>query len=207
MSDPLLFPIVRTDLKKVYVTPSGSTTDLFVNCANKNNSSWLWKYYWVKTRGLNPTIQGYAGPDSTNSEEMASGFILSDPFIVDIKYGYTFTRGMFAYVATNSVPFSCILRGFSNPSTGTAQASIALVCRLHNLSGALLTTYANTMSPVNTGEGNDGVYEIEFTGQLPPTTEPKVLWAGVYIIPSGSGVDDWRSVFNQTDIEFSFSGP
>ena len=114
---------------------------------------------------------------------------------------------MFAYIATKQVPFSCILRGFSNPATGTAQASITLVCRLYNLSGALLTTYVDTMVPVNTGEGHDGVYEQSFAAQLVPTTEPKVLWAGVYISPSGSGANDWRGVFNQADIEFSFSGP
>lgn len=165
--------ILRTKCDFQWVTPSSTLLTLPINCANNIGDSWPWKYFKTQTIGDPPQTQGGLQDGSGNFYIEASA-----------EEGQTVVRGIFAYVATDPIQASVVLKVNADPpwdldeGTYELRENRTLLARLYSADGGLLETYIDS----------DGYSEYaEFV--LPATVCPKVLWLGAAIQPTGTPPD------------------
>lgn len=193
--------ILRTSCVVPFTTPSGSITNLPINCAATDSNSWNWKYFWVKTQGIT-TTQGFNRSDTyatlpSNPEILING---SGGFQLVI-------RGMFAYVATHSVNISVNINSsvvIPYVDKSSVWASMQQYAKLFSPSGGNPLRVDLDQTIVFTSSNNDiasipQFMNNDFITTLPATNCPLVYF--VWIRGVAAGVPNpWmdKTIFNGT---------
>jgi hypothetical protein len=170
-------PILRTECDASYITPSGSSLLLPVNCAKSDSDIWQWKYFWTKTIGT-------AAPKTTNGRERSPAASFDVEGESDV--GQTVVRGIFAYIATDPISVNFQLSAYSKfadeqEPTETSKDNVRIIAKLYDINGATIATYLDL-----TIQNSDPDAEYVGSAELPATVCPKVLWLGAAIQPTGS---------------------
>lgn len=164
-------PILKTHCSVAYTTPSNTTLNLPINCANSNTTKWPWTYFRTTTTGLHPPVT-------------VGGFQQSDPFFsvfVDGS-GQAVVRGIFAYIATDPMTVNITMGSsyyLGEPPYGNTSTT-KFIAKLYDPSGGEIETYKDS---IETGYAQ----QTQVSGVLPATVCPKILWVGVSIQPAGTG--------------------
>mgnify|MGYP007086392881 CR=1 FL=1 len=160
-------PILRTDCKVDYQTPSGGTLSLDVNCAGTDSLFWEWKYFHTKTIG---TATPITSNGTSRSLTIGSASFEDNE---ECPEGQTVMRAIFAYIADQDFSVNVELEVEGNPDTPNLNP--LLLARLYSATGGQVTEYINTTQKT-----------ASQTIILPATVCPKVLWLGVAIQPTVS---------------------
>ena len=185
MPDESPKPIIRSHCSIPFITPSGGTINLPVNCANywadnsidpsTNPNRWPWKRHTITTLSTN-------SPQTTAVTEESTPYysVSADTFELD---GQTVLRTMFAYVATHPVYLYVDLRAgrdiIEDPE-GVIRGNFKMYAKIFNPSGGVVRDLIDF-------EDENGYYhQKEFEGIAEATVCPLIVFAWCSVQPTGA---------------------